>query len=434
VILHAVTSLNANIVYSYKEICSEEKSIDEGVRKSIGNLAAFDQIYGNTLYDANDFNLKSFPQVFTQFRKTVESSKTIHLKEPLDAPKVLKPCPVLTDSPDPELLPLSKVRATGVNAGQGASPSLESLGAHDLSTHFSAIGMACPSGFSAETGFSTTTMDARSSIPFEVSETAAMKRLNEYFWGTNAIKEYKITRNGLLGPSYSSKFSIFLALGNISSRRIVSELKKYEASKGGNESTYWLIFELLWRDFFKFASIGWGTKMFFKYGPQGKSPSNSSKLWRKEAHLVSAWAAGRTGYPFVDANMRELLRTGFMSNRGRQNVASFLVNDLELDWRIGAAWFESLLVDHDPSSNYGNWNYVAGVGSDPRENRYFLITKQATSYDPDATYMRAWIPEIPTTIAASALVDPRKLPISLRKTYPGMVKDLLAWRNPRMKT
>lgn len=71
-------------------------------------------------------------------------------------------------------------------------------------------------------------------------------------------------------------------------------------------------------------------------------------------------SVGRTGVPFVDANMRELLATGWMSNRGRQNVASFLVKDLHLDWRLGAEWFESLLIDHDVCSNYGNWNYVAG--------------------------------------------------------------------------
>lgn len=81
---------------------------------------------------------------------------------------------------------------------------------------------------------------------------------------------------------------------------------------------------------------------------------------RVAIRLIYFYLVGRTGVPFVDANMRELLETGWMSNRGRQNVASFLVKDLHLDWRLGAEWFESLLIDHDVCSNYGNWNYVSG--------------------------------------------------------------------------
>ena len=92
--------------------------------------------------------------------------------------------------------------------------------------------------------------------------------------------------------------------------------------------------------------------------------------------------------------MRELLATGFMSNRGRQIVASFLVRDLGLDWRFGAEHFESHLLDHDVCSNWGNWNYAAGVGSDPREDRYFNILKQGKSYDPEAAYIKIWCPEI----------------------------------------
>ncbi|KZS02115.1 Cryptochrome-1, partial [Daphnia magna] len=95
---------------------------------------------------------------------------------------------------------------------------------------------------------------------------------------------------------------------------------------------------------------------------------------------------GKTGVPFVDANMRELLETGWMSNRGRQNVASFLVKDLHLDWRLGAEWFESLLLDHDVCSNYGNWNYVAGIGNDPRENRKFNMIKQSMDYDLEGNF------------------------------------------------
>ncbi|VDI43894.1 deoxyribodipyrimidine photo-lyase [Mytilus galloprovincialis] len=101
-----------------------------------------------------------------------------------------------------------------------------------------------------------------------------------------------------------------------------------------------------------------------------------------------------TGVPYVDANMREMAATGFMSNRGRQNVASFLTKDLKLDWRMGAEWFESQLIDHDVTSNYGNWLYSAGIGNDPREDRKFNMVKQGLDYDPDGEYVRLWVPEL----------------------------------------
>lgn len=122
--------------------------------------------------------------------------------------------------------------------------------------------------------------------------------------------------------------------------------------------------------------------------------------------MLEAWKNGRTGYPFIDANMRELKHSGWMSNRGRQVVASFLVRDLGLDWRLGAEHFESYLLDHDPCSNWGNWQYCAGVGADPREDRYFNIVKQAHSYDPDAAFIRLWVPEV-SHLPGDVLMDTR---------------------------
>ncbi len=107
--------------------------------------------------------------------------------------------------------------------------------------------------------------------------------------------------------------------------------------------------------------------------------------------LLNTWVNGTTSVDFIDANMRELQLTGFMSNRGRQNVASYLCNDLKLDWRFGAAYFEQQLIDYDVCSNWGNWAYLAGVGNDPRENRYFNIEKQAQDYDKNKAYRNLWL-------------------------------------------
>ncbi|MEQ2208585.1 hypothetical protein XENOCAPTIV_007583, partial [Xenoophorus captivus] len=245
----------------------------------------------------------------------------------------------------------------------------------------------------------------------------------------DAVATYKETRNGLIGVDYSTKFSPWLALGCISPRYIYHQIKTYERERTANQSTYWVIFELLWRDYFKFVGIKYGNKMFQVKGLQGKSVP-----WKVDMKLFDAWKEGRTGVPFVDANMRELALTGFMSNRGRQNVASFLTKDLGLDWRQGAEWFEYLLIDHDVCSNYGNWLYSAGIGNDPRENRKFNMIKQALDYDINGEYVRRWVPELggirgadvhtPWNLSSAALSHAG---VSLGDTYPTPVVTAPEW-------
>ena len=170
--------------------------------------------------------------------------------------------------------------------------------------------------------------------------------------------------------------------------RIYSEIKAYEDERVSNDSTYWVVFELLWRDFFRLMGKKHGNSIFKIKGTKNEGNPVDKVDW----DVFNAWSNGETGIPFIDANMKELNATGFMSNRGRQNVASFLVNDLKLNWLMGAEYFESLLLDYDPCSNYGNWNYIAGVGSDPRNDRYFNIYSQAKRYDPKGEFVKKWIP------------------------------------------
>ena len=112
--------------------------------------------------------------------------------------------------------------------------------------------------------------------------------------------------------------------------------------------------------------------------------------WNNDTKLVEMWINGKTNEPFINANMIELFKTGFMSNRGRQNVASFFAKEWNLDWRIGASYFESMLIDYDVHSNYGNWMYLAGVGNDPRD-REFNINRQADIYDKDYKFRKKWL-------------------------------------------
>ena len=186
---------------------------------------------------------------------------------------------------------------------------------------------------------------------------------------------YKQTRNGLLGWDYSSKLSPWLAWGCISPRRIAHDLALYEQEFGANEGTYWLWFELLWRDFFSLRAD--------HVKGDADVVDTSGSRW----HTLTT---ARLGHPFVDAGMRELNATGFLGNRMRQIVASYCIHELEWPWSIGEAYFARHLIDYDPASNVGNWRYIAGQGADPRGGRRFNVDKQREMYDPDHAYTRFW--------------------------------------------
>jgi deoxyribodipyrimidine photo-lyase len=337
-----VQQYKATKVFAKKEVSYEEKQTEAKVQEELFKLKCELKIFStSTLYHAEDlpFSIKDIPDVFTNFRKKTEKDAII--RAAFDAPKEIK---------SPEIEPLQL-------------PTLKELG-----LNFEPI-------------------DSRAVLQFKGGETKAIARLNHYFFETKCISEYKETRNGLVGANYSSKFSAWLALGCISPRFIYDELKKYETQFEANESTYWLVFELLWRDYFRFMMKKYNSKFFQQAGIQDKGIIVN----KHNTHQLQEWIDGKTGVDFVDANMKELKLTGFMSNRGRQNVASYLCNDLKLDWRFGAAYFEQQLIDYDVCSNWGNWAYLAGVGNDPRGNRYFNINKQSTDYDKNKKYRDLWL-------------------------------------------
>jgi deoxyribodipyrimidine photo-lyase len=230
--------------------------------------------------------------------------------------------------------------------------------------------------------------DSSSKALFSGGEAAARSRLELYLWGTNSIQSYKETRNGMMDWNHSSKLSAWLSQGCLSARSIYHEIKRYESEVCSNDSTYWMIFELLWRDYFKFFSKKYGVKIF---SPGGVKPNPKYQPVENRAEFES-WSKANTREPFINANMRELNQTGWMSNRGRQNVASFLVHQMQLPWRWGAEYFETHLVDYDPDVNWGNWLYFSGNGSDPRA-RQFNVQTQVRSYDPEEIYQKKWLKE-----------------------------------------
>lgn len=222
-------------------------------------------------------------------------------------------------------------------------------------------------------------------LPFHGGARAGQRQLNYFLAETHAIASYKETRNDLDGWEFSSKLSPWLALGCLSARQVGEAIRVYESQHQANESTKWLYFELLWREYFQWLAFRYGKRLFALRGIQDKNPLLS--FYSSE---FTAWCYGNTENDFVNAFMRQLLQTGWMSNRGRQIVASYLINELGVDWRYGAAWFEQQLIDYDVASNWGNWQYLAGVGTDPRGRRHFNLEKQRRTYDPESIFIMRW--------------------------------------------
>ncbi|MES2852642.1 MAG: DASH family cryptochrome [Bacteroidota bacterium] len=335
-----VTQNKINSVYFQEEWTSEEMEVLYNIKSKISGSVSFKATYNQFLFHPEDipFEIQSIPNVFTQFRNQCEKSTKVR----------------------PEFA-VQQMSEENWIANETVIPTMETLGFTDFQ------------------------MDSRTAFPFRGGENEALQRLEHYFWETKKLSVYKLTRNGLIGTDFSSKFSPWLANGSISAKTIYWEIVKYEQQIEKNDSTYWLIFELIWRDYFKYVSMKNGNSIFKIGGILDKKYD-----WKNNPLAIKNWINGTTEEPFVNANMIELQQTGWMSNRGRQNVGSYFAKNLLLDWRIGAAYFEAMLIDYDVHSNYGNWMYVSGVGNDPRD-RKFNIKLQAENYDGQSKFQKLWL-------------------------------------------
>lgn len=344
IIPELVVEFKIQTIFLQKEWTRDEQDVFVKVKKNLPSNIVFRESYDQFLFHPDDIpyeDLNSLPDVFTSFRKKCEK--------------------------------YSKVRVAS-----DISPALPALNLIDTKT---------TSPTFSDLGLNEFERDARTAFPFRGGENQALKRIQEYFWESKKLGFYKRTRNGLIGRDYSSKLSAWLANGSISPRTIYWEIKNFEKEVIKNQDTYWLIFELIWRDYFKYVSLKHSDKIFFLGGILDKNYE-----WKNLESAKENWIIGRTKEPFVNANMKEIAKTGWMSNRGRQNVASYWAKELNQDWRIGAAYFESMLIDYDVHSNWGNWMYNSGVGNDPR-NRKFNIKRQAEMYDSNGKFQKLWLQE-----------------------------------------
>ena len=325
-------------IYTQTEWTRDELIEELSIPNEINLIKDFDQF----LFSPNDVRslYDNIPRGFSNFRKKCE--KYLSVNDTLSIPKSLN-----SDNKISIEYPI---------------PSLSDLGFKDFEVHKDSV------------------------FRFKGGEINAKNRIRNYFYETRNVSTYKLTRNGLIGKDYSSKFSPWLANGSVSVKYIFKSLKEYEEKVEKNDSTYWLYFELIWRDFFKYVSMQHKDKFFNKDGIYGED-----KEWLDDKDVLLNWINGKTNEPFVNANMIELSQTGFMSNRGRQNVSNYLTKELKIDWRIGAEYFESMLIDYDVHSNYGNWLYNAGIGNDSMPFRKFNPKLQSERYDPDKSYEKIWL-------------------------------------------
>ena len=311
-------------------------------------------VWHSTLFDPQrlPFPLHDMPRHFTPFRQAIEQSAA-RAEAPLPMPEVLPPPP-----PVPPALSGS-------------------------------AGTATPQPWPG---------DARSSFPYHLpthagGETAALAHLARYFSGPLATA-YRTTRNRLSGTDNSTKFSPWLAHGALSPRRVLAQLRRFEAERGASDGSYAIWFELLWRDFFRLLVLRERQRSRAAapaaVAPPAPLPHAEGAGSAATRDAFERWRSGSTGVPLVDAGMRELAATGFLSNRLRQLAASYLIHDLGADPMAGAAWFASQLIDFDPYSNDGNWRYIAGTGADPRGGRRFNVEKQTRDHDPDGQFQVLW--------------------------------------------
>jgi deoxyribodipyrimidine photo-lyase len=379
----------ATRVVAHREPAHEEAVAEAAVAAAAAGVGASLTLHwGATLLHPADLPFEvasAMPSVFTPFRTAVEGGAR--------PTQPRKPLPTATLPPGALAPPAAAppLPAAALAAAAAPLPDLLSL------------------GYSAAEAAAAQSPDLRcGGLRFQGGEAAALARLQDYLWASDAVGTYFDTRNGLLGGSYSTKFSPWLAHGCLSPRAVAAELSRYERERTANKSTYWVRFELLWRDFFAFLFLRHGRAMFHPGGfaragwawrgvgaggaAPGGAPPSATPAQAAAAADFAAWRDGRTGWPFVDAAMRELSATGFMSNRARQNVASFLTQNLGLDWRLGAEHFEASLNDYDVCSNWGNWLFAAGL-TGGRIN-VFNILKQSSDYDADGAFVRAWVPEL----------------------------------------
>ncbi|WP_375485568.1 cryptochrome/photolyase family protein [uncultured Mycobacterium sp.] len=237
-------------------------------------------------------------------------------------------------------------------------------------------------------------------------ETAARRMLKR--WLAGPVDDYHTYHDDLAADA-TSRLSPYLHFG------CISPLEVCYRTRSSSEGRAAFIRQIAWRDFYAQLLAARPEIAHQNYRDNGAG-------WQQNPDMLDAWRRGRTGYPIVDAGMRQLAAEGWMHNRARLITASFLTKTLRLDWRLGAQHFMSLLVDGDVANNQLNWQWVAGTGTDTRPYRVLNPVRQAERFDPKGDYVRRWVPEL-GHITTQKVHTPWELPPGAAPHYPSRVVD-----------
>jgi deoxyribodipyrimidine photo-lyase len=261
----------------------------------------------------------------------------------------------------------------------------------------------------------------------EPGEKAARARLKKFLAGP--IHRYGATRD-VMGEDGTSRLSQDLRHGLLSIREVYDRCRAAaeQADADGRNSVWKYIAELVWREFY--FQILWH---FPEVLDHEFNPKYRGMRWDDDAAKYEAWCEGRTGFPIVDAAMRQLNGTGFMHNRARMITAMFLTKDLHLDWRLGEQYFMQRLLDGEIASNNGGWQWSAGTGADAAP--YFRIQNpwtQSARFDPEGAYIKRWIPEL-ASVPAARFAAPPPDGKSLAADYPAPMLDHASERDETLR-
>jgi deoxyribodipyrimidine photo-lyase len=322
-------------VYHHREVAREETHVSTLVENALWKLRInLKHFIGHTLYNKEDlpFPIKDIPDAFNQFKKKIERDS------------IIKPCFAAPD----------RINVAEV-IDWGTLPSL------------------------ADLNLAAQEKDQRADFEFTGGEAEGLVHLQKVIV---AMQQAATTKNLIL----ASKLSAWLAMGSLSPRKVYWEIKKMEGVPNTKAMFNHILLGLLWRDYFRF--------MFKKYGNTFFSPDGFGSQGlvdvANEQENFNKWRTGQTGFAVVDAVMTELNQTGFISNIARQTAALYLINNLEVSWVFGAAYFEEKLIDYNPASNWGNWANVAGVGNDQKSKSVFDLDKNIKNLDPKGNYATIW--------------------------------------------
>jgi deoxyribodipyrimidine photo-lyase len=325
-------------VYHHREVASEETEVSMGVEDALWKLRVnLKHFIGHTLYNKEDlpFPVKDIPDVFAQFKKKTER----------DA--IVKPC-ILT----PQSINFVQL------AEWGELPLLTDLVLNE------------------------SLADLPISSEFKGGESEALKHLHHFL---DDGEELALSNTTLKKNVIVSKLSAWLGLGCLSPREVYWKMREAEANFGLKPYFNQIVLGLLWRDYYRFMFKKY-RNTFFKSEGFSTQTSNSDLV---DSDLLQAWKNGNTGQPLVDSIMHDLNTSGYISNSCRQLAATYLIYELQINWIMGAAYFEEKLIDYAPASNWGNWANIAGVGNDTRLTNSFDFEKQLKIFDPKGTYLQA---------------------------------------------